>query len=98
MLYRNRLCLLDGKIQDKSPDHLFDLNFFDSMLHTITFHVSVQSFLIVIAEVPRKNSFLSAVLSFSASVPVFPFAVLQSLSLIFLCKNFWEVKRNSSPS
>src|ERR1041384_8136816 len=24
----NRLCLLDGKIRDKSPDHIFDLNFF----------------------------------------------------------------------
>ena len=27
MLSRNRFCLLDGKIRQKSPDHLFDLNF-----------------------------------------------------------------------
>src|SRR4051812_46899541 len=27
MLSRNRLCLLDGKLRDKLPDHLFDLNF-----------------------------------------------------------------------
>src|SRR3954470_11732671 len=27
MLSRNRFCLLDGKILDKSPDHLFDLIF-----------------------------------------------------------------------
>ena len=98
MLSRNRFCLLDGKIRSISSDHLFDLNFFDSMLHTINFQGSVLSFLIWVAEVPRKNSFLSAVLFFSASVPVFLFAVLQSLSLLFLCKNFWGVKRNSSPS
>ena len=98
MLSRNRLCLLDGKIQDKSTDHLFDLNFFDSMLHTIIFHASVLSFLIWVAEVPRKNSFLSVVLFFSAFVPVFLFAVLQSLSLLFLWKIFWAGKRNSSPS
>ena len=36
----------DGKIHDKSPDHLFDLNFFDNMLHTIMFQASVLSFLI----------------------------------------------------
>ena len=46
MLSRNRFCLLDRKILTKSPDHLFDRNFFDSMLHTITFQASVQSFLI----------------------------------------------------
>src|SRR3954466_4561512 len=98
MLSRNRLCLLDGKIHDKSPDHLFDLNCFDSMIHTIIFQASVQSFLIGVAEVPRKNSLLSAVLFFSASAPVFLFEVLQSLSLIFLCKFFWEGKRNSISS
>ena len=98
MLSRNRLCLLDGKILNKSPDHLFDLNLFDSMLHSITFQASVQSFLIWVAEVPRKNSPFSAVLFFSASAPVFLFAVLQSLSLFFLCKIFWAGKRNSSPS
>src|SRR3954466_642094 len=31
---------------NKSPDHLFDLNCFDSMIHTIVFQASVQSFLI----------------------------------------------------
>ena len=46
MLSRNRLSLLDGKIRDKSPDHLFDLNFFGSVLHAITFQTSVHSFLI----------------------------------------------------
>ena len=98
MLSRNRFCLLDGKIRDKSPYHLFDLNFFDSMLHKIAIQASVLSFLIWVAEVPRKNYFLSVGLFFSASVPVFLFVVLQSLSLLFLCKNFWAGKRNSSPS
>src|SRR4051812_38103233 len=28
MLSKNILCLLDRKIRDKSPDHIFDLNFF----------------------------------------------------------------------
>ena len=86
------------KIHDKSPDHLFDRNFFDSMIHTITFQASVPSFLIWVVEVPRKNSFLSDVLLFSASAPVFLFAVLQSLSFLFLCKLFWAGKRNSSSS
>ena len=98
MLSRNRFCLLDGKIRDKSPDHLFDLNFFDRMLHKISFQAYVQSFLIWAAEVPWKNYFLSAILFFSASVPDFLFAVLQSLRLLFLCKIFWAGKRNSSSS
>ena len=98
MLFRNRLCLLDGKIHDKSLDHLFDLNFFESMPHTIIFPASFLSFLIRVAEVPQKNSFLSAILFFSAFLPVYLFAVLQTLSLIFLCKNFWAGKRNNIPS
>ena len=36
----------------------------------------------------------SAVLFFSASAPVFLFAVLQSLTLLFHCKPFWVGKRN----
>ena len=51
MLSRNRLCLLDGKIGDKSPDNLFDLNCLESMLHTIIFQTSALSFLILVAEV-----------------------------------------------
>ena len=98
MLSRNRFCLLDGKIRDKSPDHLFDLNYFDSMLHTITFQAYVQSFLIWVAEVPRKNYLFSVVLFFSASAPVFLFPVSQSLSLLFLWKLFWAGKINSSSS
>src|SRR3954471_18839224 len=98
MLSRNRLCLLDGKIHDKSPDHLFNLNCFDSIINTIVFQDYVQSFLILGAEVPLKNSFLSAVLFFSASAPVFPLVVLQTLSILFLCKLFWAGKGNNTPS
>src|SRR3954466_15852436 len=46
LLSRNRLCLLDGKILNKSPDHLFGLNCFYNMLHTIVFQASVKSVLI----------------------------------------------------
>src|ERR1044072_8923678 len=42
LLSRNRFCLLDEKIRDKSPDHLFDLNIFYSMIHTISLLASVQ--------------------------------------------------------
>src|SRR4051812_28433280 len=98
MLSRNRFRLLDGKIRDKSPDHIFDLNCFDSMLHTIIFQASVLSYLIGVAEVFLENSFLSAILFFLDFAPVYLFAVLQTLSLLFLCKNFWAIKRNSRPS
>src|SRR3954471_24807711 len=43
MLSRNRFCLLDGKIHDKSPYHIFDLNIYDSMIHAIIFQASVLS-------------------------------------------------------
>src|SRR3954468_12717303 len=59
MLSKNRFCMLDGKIRDKSPGHISELNVLDSMLHTIVFHASVQIFLILVEEVPLKNSFLS---------------------------------------
>ena len=98
MLSRNRFCLLDGKIHHKSPDHLFDLNVFDSMLYTIGFLPSVLSFLIWVAEVPRKNYLLSAGLFFPDSATFCFFSVLQTLSLLFLCKNFLAVLRNSSSS
>src|SRR4051812_5313087 len=98
MLSRNRLCLLDGKIHDESPDHLFDLKCFDSMLHTIVFWAYVLSFLIWFAEVFLKNSLLSAVLFFIDSAPFYLFEVLQTLSLLFLCKNFCSIKINGSPS
>src|SRR3954471_11512656 len=44
---------------------------------------------------PRKNK---NELIENPSVPVYLFAVFQTLSLLFLCKNFWAVKRNNSPS
>ena len=39
------------KKHHKSPDHLFNLNCFDSMLHTIIFQAYVLSFLIWVAKV-----------------------------------------------
>ena len=89
---------LDRKIRIKSPDHLFDLNFFDSVLYTIGFWASVLSFLIWVAEVPRKNYLLPAGLFFTDSVLFCLFFVLQTLSLLFLCKNLLAILRNSRPS
>ena len=98
MLSRKQILSLDRKIRIKSPDHLFDLNFFDSMLYTIGFRASVLSFLIWVAEVPRKNYLLPAGLFFTNSVLFCLFFVLQTLSLLFLCKNLLEILRNSSSS
>ena len=98
MLSRNRFCLLDGKIPHKSPDHLFYLNFFDSMLYIISFLASVLSFFIWIAEIFPKNSLLSAGMFFIDSALFYRFSVLRILSLIFICKNFLAIKNNSSPS
>ena len=89
---------LDRKIRIKSPDHLFGLNFFDSVLYIIVFRASVLSFLIRVAEVPRKNHLLPAVLFFTDSVLFCLSFILQTLSLLFLCKNLLAILRNSRPS
>src|ERR1041385_26557 len=46
VLSRKQILSLDRKIRIKSPDHLFDLNCFDSMLYTIVKLSFVLSFLI----------------------------------------------------
>ena len=97
-LCRKQILSLDRKIRIKSPDHLFGLNFFDSVLYTIIFRESVLSFLIGVAEVPRKNHLLPAVLFFTDSVLFCLFLILQTLSLLFLCKNLLAILRNSRPS
>src|SRR4051812_5318176 len=93
-----RFCPRDGKNQNKSPVHLFDLKFFDRVLYIIVFRASVLSFLILGAEVPQKNYLLPAGLFFTDSVMFCLFFVLQTLSLLFLCKNFLEIFRTSSSS
>ena len=98
MQSRKQILSLDRKIRIKSPDHLFDLNVFDSVLYTIVFRASVLSFLIWVAEVPRKNYLLPAGLFFTDSVLFCLFFVLQTLSLLFLCKNLLAILRNSSSS
>src|ERR1041385_4703049 len=98
MLSRKQILSLDGKIRLKSPDHHFDLNSFDSVLHTIEFLASVMSFLIRVAEVPLKNSLLPAVLFFRDSATFCLSLLLQTLSLFFLCKNLLAILRNSSSS
>ena len=63
--------MLDGKNSHKSLVHIFDLNCFESMLHTIVFQASVLSFFISVAEVFLKNSLVSVVLFFTDSAPSF---------------------------
>ena len=94
-LCRKQILSLDRKIRIKSPDHLFGLNFFDSVLYTIVFQASVLSFLIGVAEVPRKSHLLPAVLFFTDSVLFCLSLILQTLSLLFLCKNLLAIFRNS---
>ena len=98
MLSRKQILSSYRKIRIKSPDHLFGLNFFYSVLYIIVFQASVLSFLIGVAEVPRKNHLLPAVLFFTDSVLFCLFFVLQTLSLLFLCKNLLAILRNNSSS
>ena len=98
VLSRKQILSLDRKIRIKSPDHLFGLNFFDSVLYIIVLRASVLSFLIRVAEVPRKNHLLPAVLFFTDSVLFCLSFILQTLSLLFLCKNLLAILRNSRPS
>ena len=60
--------------------------------------IGILSFFIRVAEVPRKNHLLPAVLFFTDSVLFCLFFVLQTLSLLFLCKNLLAILRNSRPS
>ena len=98
VLSRKQILSLDRKIRIKSPDHLFGLHFFDCVLYTIVFRASVLSFLIRVAEVPRKNHLLPAGLFFTDSVLFCLSFILQTLSLLFLCKNLLAILRNSRPS
>lgn len=83
------------KIRQKSLDHLFDLNVFDSMLYIIDFMASVLSFFIWVAEVPRINYLLPIVLFFTDSAMFWVLIILQILSLIFICKNLVAFIRSS---
>src|SRR3954471_88272 len=95
VLSRKQILSLDRKIRIKSPDHLFGLNIFDSVLYTIVFRAYVLSFLIRVAEVPRKNYLLPAGLFFTDSVLFCLSFILRTLRLLFLCKNLLEILRNS---
>ena len=98
MLSKNRFCLLDGKIHHKSPDHLFDLNFFDSMLYTISFLASVLSFFYLSCRSAPKKLFTTCWSVFHRFCHVLHFLRFANFKLAFLCKNFLAVLRNSSSS
>src|SRR3954466_15705254 len=80
MLSRNRFCLLDGKIRDKSPYHLFDLNFCDNMLHKIIFQVYVLNLSCISA--PKKFFSLCCYV-FLSFCPCFSFRSFANLRLAF---------------
>src|SRR3954471_21714500 len=94
----NRFCPRDGKNKNKSPVHIFELNILHSMLYIITELSCVLSFLIRVAEVPPKNSLLPVVLFFIDSATFCLSSLLQTLSLLFICKIFLAILRNSSSS
>src|SRR3954469_2234441 len=83
MLSRNRFCLLDGKIRDKSPDHLFDLNFFNSILHTIVFQASVLSYFDLSCRSAYKKFFSLCCHVFLSFCPCFSFSSFANLKLSF---------------
>ena len=91
MLSRKQILSLDRKIRIKSPDHLFGLNFFDSVLYTIVFRASVLSFFIRVAEVPRTNHLCSV---FHIFCPVLPFLHFANQELAFsLQKPFGNLEK-----
>ena len=67
------------------------------MIYTIVKLPPVLSFFIWVAQVPRKNYLLPAVLFFLDSALFCASSILQILRMLFLCKNFLEILRNSSP-
>src|SRR3954469_13573650 len=91
VLSRKQILSSYRKIRIKSPDHLFGLNCFHSVLYIIFFQASVLSFLIEVAEVPQKNHLLPAGLFFTDSVLFCLFFILRALSLLIFCKNFMGV-------
>src|SRR3954463_2254843 len=54
MLSRKQIQSLDGKIHDKSPDLLFYLNLFDSMIYTIISGVCSEFFDLSCRSSPKK--------------------------------------------
>ena len=98
MLSRKQIISFDRKIRIKSPDHLFGLNFFDSILYIIFFRASVLSFFIWVAAVSRTDQLLPAVLFFTDSVLFCLTFTLQIKNLLFLCKNLLAILINSRTS
>ena len=98
VLSRKQILSLDRKIRIKSPDHLFGLHFFDSVLYIIVFRASVLSFLIRVEEVPRKIIYY-LLFCFSQILSCLPFpSFCKPRPCFFLCKNLLAILRNSRTS
>src|ERR1041385_3601971 len=79
----NRFCPRDGKNQNKSPVHLFELNFLHNVIYTITKLSYVLSFFIRVAEVPLKKFFTTCCSVFHRFCHVLSLLTFANLRLAF---------------
>ena len=93
----NIFCLLHCKNLLKSPDHLFDLIFLQYALYNWLSSVCSEFFDLSCRSAPKKFS-TTCCSVFHRFCHVFLSSLLQTLSLLFLCKNFLAIVRNSSSS
>src|SRR4051812_20679453 len=94
----NRFYLRDGKNQNQVISSSFLSDFFTQRALYNRETLVCSEFFIRVAEVPLKNSLLPVVLFFTDSAMFCLSLLLQTLSLIFLCKNLLEILRNSISS
>ena len=97
VLSRKQILSLDRKIRIKSPDHLFGLNFFHSVLYTIVFRASVLSFFDWSCRSAPKKSFTTCCSVFHRFCPVLPFPHFANLELAFsLQKPFGNLEKQQT--
>ena len=91
LLPENRLCALQFRESQKSPDHLFDLIFLHNMLHTIFELSLVLSFLIWATEVPAFMQVSQPVLFSQISALQLHLLLLCTLFMVFWGKTLNKV-------
>ena len=97
VLSRKQIMSLDRKNRIKSPDHLFGLNFSDSVLYTIGFRASVLSFFDLSCRSAPKKSFTTGQSVFHRFCPVLPFLHFANLELAFsLQKPFGNLEKQQT--
>ena len=97
VLSRKQILSLDRKIRIKSPDHLFGLNFFDSVLYIIVFRASVLSFFDLSCRSIPNRSITTCCSVFHRFCPVLPFLHFANLELAFsLQKPFGNLEKQQN--